>query len=174
MNTERLRELLSYDVETGVFRWRVSLNCNAVVGTVAGTRTDRGYIRIKIDHRDHRAHRLAWQHVNGTPPSSSIDHINGDPSDNRIENLREATHAQNMSNHKMRANNTSGFRGVSWNRQDGKWRVSARHEGVQRYLGRFSTPEEAARAYDAFVIATRGEFARTNLPTTEIGKSTQA
>ena len=70
---ERLRELLSYEPETGVFRWRVSRG-PAVAGSVAGSLTTYGYIKIKVDGRFYRAHRLAWIYVHGVWPSKDLDH----------------------------------------------------------------------------------------------------
>jgi hypothetical protein len=163
VDLEKLRARLKYDPETGVFTW-IFKHCGVRTGAAAGGLNQEGYIQIKFDRCNHRAHRLAWLFVYGVMPTAGLDHINGDRTDNRIQNLREATPAQNAANHKMLITNTSGFRGVRWNAKDRKWTAGAKHMRKYHYLGRFSTPEEAAQAYDAFVIAKHGEFARPNNP----------
>ncbi|WP_082537400.1 MULTISPECIES: HNH endonuclease signature motif containing protein [unclassified Aureimonas] len=91
-----LMQLFSYDPSTGDFT-RLSRIRRHQAGETAGWTDDRGYRRIKIDGRNHFAHRLAWLYVHGTLPTQ-IDHINQDTGDNRIANLRDATHALNQRN----------------------------------------------------------------------------
>lgn len=93
-----------------------------------------------------------------------VDHRNGDGLDNRRANLRPATVGQNNQNRAAQANNTSGFKGVSWQRSRGQWRASIRADGRVFHLGEYTTPEEAARAYDAAALSLHGAFARLNFP----------
>lgn len=86
------------------------------------------------------------------------DHRNRDPLDNRRENLRVATHSQNIFNSKMRENNSSGFRGVYY-KNNNKWRAQITIKGEQFHLGYFKTPEEAYAAYKRAVKRNFGEFA---------------
>ena len=90
------------------------------------------------------------------------DHANGNGLDNRRENLRPATSSQNAMNRATPSDNTSGFKGIS--RSGLKWRAYVGVSGRQTYLGSFTTPEEAARAYDAAALHHYGEFARPNFP----------
>lgn len=96
------------------------------------------------------------------PEDMQVDHKNQDGLDNRRSNLRLATPSQNQMNKKMMKNNTSGYRGVSWDKKSNKWRVSVNVAGRHFSLGRFDGIEEAAKARDEFVIANHGEFARVN------------
>src|ERR1019366_3461065 len=97
LTVQRLKELLSYDRNTGKFI-RLKTRGPYVAGSVAGTVSDLGYRSIFIDGRIYKEHRLVWLYITDKWPAWEIDHINRDPSDNRIENLREATPSQNMPN----------------------------------------------------------------------------
>lgn len=165
LTQERLRELLHYDLGTGIFRWRISTGRKIKAGSVAGSRMGNGYIHIGIDSRKYQAHRLAWLYVNGEWPSKDIDHKNNVKDDNRIGNLRLATMSQNIANARRRSDNTSGFKGVSWKKRDSKWCARIRDGNKYRHLGLFTDPADAAKAYDAAAIELHGEFARLNFPT---------
>lgn len=92
------------------------------------------------------------------------DHHNGNGLDNRRDNLRPATHAENMRNRALQRNNTSGFKGVNWHSRSRKWKAQIRTNGSKRHVGMFGTPEEAARAYDEAAREFHGEFATVNFP----------
>jgi hypothetical protein len=93
---EHLRQILSYRPETGLFKWKATLSNRAKAGDVAGSPNTKGYISIKVEGRQYKAHRLAWYFVYGQDPSDlEIDHKDLDKGNNRIENLRLATKAQN-------------------------------------------------------------------------------
>lgn len=156
---DRLKSLLSYDSETGVFTWRINVS-NRLKGTVAGSVRANGYLVIKISGRNYRAHRLAWLYAYGVWPKEQIDHRNGDRKDNRVNNLREATHQENQMNQKFHADNTSGFRGVNWHTRAKKWVAQIQKGGRSRYLGSFPTPEAASAAYEAKATQLFGEFKR--------------
>jgi hypothetical protein len=94
----RLKQLLDYDPETGVFTWRVNRGGAAKAGTRAGCPTPFYYRVIRIGGRSRREHSLAWLYVHGHWPADELDHINRVRDDNRIANLREVTHAENMQN----------------------------------------------------------------------------
>jgi hypothetical protein len=92
---------------------------------------------------------------------AGADHANGNGLDNRDRNLRKASAAQQVANQGLRSDNTSGYRGVVWNK--GKWLARLKVDGKQRYLGRFDTPEAAARAWNAAASAQWPGFARLNV-----------
>ena len=153
---ERARELLDYSPATGEFTWKQRRSSRSPIGGIAGTAHNCGYWQIQIDRKLHLAHRLAWLLQTGQWPTCEVDHINGIPSDNRWSNLREATHTENMWNIKVPATNTSGYLGVSWDVQAGKWRASIRIAGKKKVLGLFRTPEAAALAYSEAAVKSRG------------------
>lgn len=140
----RLHELLSYDPETGVMRWRVNKG-PVKAGDVAGNPT-RGYLQLMVDGHMTFVHRFIWFYVHGTWPIGNIDHIDGNRSNNRIANLRDVSQAMNIQNErKPRSNNKSGFLGVKANR--GLWKAEISINGKTKFLGRFKTPEEAHQVY---------------------------
>ena len=148
----RLKSLLHYDPDTGVFTWKVSPSSRVRPGDRAGSKNGRGYIRIMIDTKHYMTHRLAWLYVYGVWPVDKIDHINGDSLDNRICNLREATQAENMQNITVSASNTTGYLGVS--PVMSKYRAQIRVNCTALYLGLFDTPEQAHQAY----LAAKAKF----------------
>lgn len=146
LTAERLRELLNYDPETGVFTWRVSRRATARPGSVAGTITPKGYRAIWIG-ANYRAHRLAWLYVYGVWPTHEIDHIDGNRANNAIANLRDVTRSVNHENlRRARSDSAHGFLGVSPFK--GKWwKARITVNGKWQHLGTFKTPEEAHAAY---------------------------
>lgn len=146
LTQERLKELLDYDPDTGVFVWRVSRG-GINKDTQAGSKLSNGYIYISISKRRYYTHRLAWLYVHGCWPTNQIDHINRVRDDNRICNLREATPSENQWNGGKYKNNTSGLLGVQCIKSSGKWKAQITIHGIVKNLGHFNTPEEANAAY---------------------------
>jgi hypothetical protein len=144
----RLRELLTYDPASGLFRRaQVVKGSRWMVGEVAGYESRNGYVVIQIDGKNYAAHRLAWLYVHGAWPPCDIDHRNGVRSDNRIDNLRLATRSQNNQNQRAaKSNNHLGLLGVSTTKE-GRFKARIQVEGTQVRLGIFDTPEEAHAAY---------------------------
>jgi hypothetical protein len=89
-----------------------------------------------------------------------IDHINGDGLDNRRENLRLANSAQNAWNSRIAKNNTSGFKGVTFNKREGRWRAKISHDGKRINIGTYDTAELASAAYEGAARALFGAYAR--------------
>lgn len=91
-----------------------------------------------------------------------VDHRDCDGLNNRKENLRLATHAQNMRNRRRQSNNTSGFKGVYLSKRGDRWLGQIKFNGQYTYLGSFLQAADAARAYDAKARELYGDFARLN------------
>jgi len=150
-------EIFVYDPDTGYITNKVRRSSTAYEGDRAGRIDSKGYLRIRVKDRTFRAHRLAWWLFYGEWPAYSIDHINRDRSDNRICNLRSASRVENQGNSKLNSNNTSGYKGVTY---DGKrWRSYISIENKTKLLGVFDTKEQAAEAYAAAARLHFGEFA---------------
>jgi hypothetical protein len=96
------------------------------------------------------------------PDGVQVDHINGYGLDNRKENLRLCTNAENACNGRLRKNNTSGFRGVTWRNRDKKWRAQITVDGKCISLGLFKDAREAAIAYDQAALKYHGTFSTLN------------
>lgn len=156
---ETLRELFSYEPETGLFKRLVGRK-GVSAGAIAGTKTLNGYISIGIGKHKYYAHRLAWLWHHGVMPDFLIDHANGDKSDNRIDNLREADKSKNASNSRFHAKNKSGHKNVCWHKSMKKWHVQIRAAGKKYNLGFYSSLDEAAEVARSARSELHKEFAR--------------
>lgn len=147
LTAARLRELLHYDPETGVFTRKKSV-CNAAEGKIAGSRHSEGYLEITIDYKKYYAHRLAWMYINGVMPNGMIDHVDGVRSNNRISNLRTVDFYGNSHNvRKKSSGGTSSYLGVCFDKGTSRWKAQIRAFGKYMYLGLFDSEEEAHAAY---------------------------
>jgi len=136
INYERVIELFTY--RDGCLYRKIATTNTSKVGELAGGPDSKGYWRISINDRRYLAHRLIWLYHNRSMPLV-IDHIDGDPLNNRIENLRECTLSQNSQNSKMRADNTSGVKGVHWDKNSKKWITQIQTNGERVRLGSFKS-----------------------------------
>ena len=163
ISAETLRDILRYDIQTGVFVWR-NHRRSTLLGKVAGYRK-RGqrsfYVGISIYGQEYAAHRLAWLYVTGRWPKAQIDHKDMDGTNNSFSNLREASRSQNLANSPRRLDNSSGYKGVCWFAACEKWRADIAKDGKRHYLGLFDTAEAAHEAYAAAATKLHGEFARS-------------
>lgn len=147
LTQERLKELLSYNKETGQFHWAMSRGNKVKKGELAGSaKSGRGYFIIWIDYRAHLAHRLAWLYVTGQHPKNQIDHINGDKLDNAFANLRDVSQAINNQN-RRRANATSRTNTLGVFMRGEYFSARIRVGKRLIYKGVFKTSEEAHAAY---------------------------
>lgn len=153
LTAERLRELLHYSPETGVFTWLprdYSLFANDAsafrwhkrfAGKPAGHHRSDGYYDIRVDDHLHRSHRLAWLYMTGQWPAAYIDHRDRDPSNCQWSNLREATPGQNRQNQKKRKDSLQAHKGIEYHGKRFRVRISV--NGRRIISGSFLTLNEA-------------------------------
>lgn len=152
---ERVNEVLAYDADTGIFRWKVKVSDRAPVGKIAGGHTSSGHWRIRIDGHYYLAHRLAWLLVIGEWPSSEIDHKNRIRDDNKWNNLRVCTASQNHANSKLYAGNSTGFKGVQFVKSRKKFIAIVVKDGRRHHCG-FHL--DAAAAHAAYAVKAKELF----------------
>lgn len=139
---ERLKELMSYDLDTGDFIRVKGLGARgASEGKIAGWHGSNGYRYISIDRKKYLAHRLAFLYVTGEVPAG-VDHIDGNPANNAWCNLRPASRTQNMRNLKVRKDASTGVHGVQWEKRRNSWRVRV----GQKWVGYFKDFNDAVEA----------------------------
>jgi hypothetical protein len=128
------------------WKWQYEKNLGYATGIVEGKRV--------------RMHCI----IVHTPKGMETDHANLDRLDNRKENLRVCSHSENKMNVDKPSNNTSGYKGVDFQKYCKKWRAKIKVRGCFYHLGYFDSPVEAAHAYDEFAKKNCGEFAKLNFP----------
>jgi hypothetical protein len=158
LTQDELKQILHYDPDTGIFKWRVARG-RCAAGVKAGYKNNKGYILIRVRGKMLKAHRLAWLYMIGAWPTEMIDHANRDGADNRWINLRAATREQNHGNSRISARNTSGVRGVSWRSDVCRWEAAMRVNCRTIHLGIFDSKEDARAARVEAARKRWGEFA---------------
>lgn len=151
LTAERLRKVLEYDPETGIFTRATSFH-NRYVGKEAGTLTMDGYKSILINGKIYRAHRLAWLYTYDFFPELMLDHVNGDRSDNRIANLRMCGYSNNQENRSLSGSGAIKYLGVYFDKRRKKFISQITSQGVTKHLGSFAT---ALEAHEAYLIAKK-------------------
>ena len=139
-SAERLRELFSYDPETGVVTVQKTTP-NRKAGTTAGALQKSGYLAVSVDNKAYMLHRIIWLlHYNEDPSDNVIDHIDHDRTNNRIDNLRLVSNQQNLFNRKS----AKGFT----RKPGGKFMAQIMLDGKGYCLGRYTCPLMARLAYE--------------------------
>lgn len=143
-----------------VYRWHVAQVKRGYWYAVRATARVKGRQGRVFMHRD----------ILGVTDSCVIvDHIDLNTLNNQRANLREATRAQNRQNSRLPQNNTSGFKGASWNTNAKAWNAQITLDGRSTNLGYYATAREAAQAYDRAAVKHFGVLARTNFSTQNQG-----
>jgi hypothetical protein len=139
---DRLHELFEY--KEGYLYYKNDLldtlgrKTKITKGSKAGGIHPLGYVKMRVDGKMYMGHRIVWKMFNKDFESGTLDHINNQPADNRIENLRLATVEQNNQNARLRKDNTSEVKGVSWNSRDKYWTASIMVDKKRKILGNFT------------------------------------
>lgn len=147
-----------FDYKDGILYRKKQTGTKTKVGEVVGTLTKQGYTRVGVKSSRYLAHRLIWLMFNNSLPEF-IDHIDCNKQNNRIENLRIAEKGNNNRNINWNRKNTSGYKGVSLDKETGKWKAQINCNGKKHSIGRFKTPELAHAAYCKKAVEFFGEFA---------------
>ena len=171
LTAEYVREALNYNPETGDLVWKArpiwhfkdrgamtSWNTR-YAGQTAGTDLNGRYLSIRIDKRSYLVHRIIWLHVHGRLPTEQLDHINTFKKDNRIVNLREATASQNQHNRPLQVNNTSGAKGVYFDKTTKDWLVRVNRGGRTVFCARRKSREKAEKVLREYREKEHLEFA---------------
>lgn len=146
ITAERLRELVHYCPETGIFTHLQSRGCKKA-GMQAGCLLPSGYVSIMVDGFRTMAHRFAWLYMTGSWPSAEIDHIDGNKSNNSFSNLRDVSRSVNTQNqNRAKRSSKTGYLGVRFCGKD-KFTAAITLDGKTKYLGVFKDPKDAHAAY---------------------------
>mgnify|MGYP001348825137 CR=1 FL=1 len=146
LSLEEAQEYFIYNPDTGHMYWRKSPGGRPVVGDIVGYICD-GYRSVGFKGITHKVHRLAWLLSYGVYPVEFIDHINHTNDDNRLINLREAEYIDNNRNAVIRIDNTTGYQGITWRKDNKKWcvRIGGGSKG-RIYIGQFTDKQDAIAA----------------------------
>lgn len=162
LTAERLREVLDYNLETGVFLRKAARGNDHLIGKPTSQKPRKnGYLTIRVDGVMYYAQRLAWLHFYGSWPVNQAEHRNTVKIDNRISNLRDATKSQNRANISAHKNSATGIKGVNWDVKSKKFRAQISKDGEKIMLGLYESACAAGAAYAASAERLFGEFART-------------
>jgi len=157
LTQEYLKKLFEY--QAGLLYWRIKPSPRINIGAQAGCVDKNGYRIIRINKQNYKAHRIIFFMFNGYWPEM-VDHINGNKDDNRIENLRAADQHTNQYNRGIPKNNSSGVRGVYWNKSANKWQAYCWVDGVNHHIGVYTDLNEAKLARENFTKIHHKNYAR--------------
>lgn len=150
ITAEQAREIFDYSLVTGRMHRRIPSN-RRPAGSGVGRTSKWGYLHVTVggrNGRDYLVHRLAWLMVTGEWPHGEIDHIDGNKQNNAWHNLRDVDRAVNSQNMKLaKSTSGNGLLGVHWHAHIKKWAARITVHSKTRYLGSFTTKEEAHEAY---------------------------
>ena len=141
----RLKELMTYDADTGIFTRIKSVN--RAGKRVSNKTNSDGYLSFCIDYKLYLQHRAAWLYIYGEFPVGHIDHINRVKTDNRLCNLRVVTEFENSQNTTPAKNNL--YPHVYWLAKKHSFRVRVKSAG-KAYVRFFKSLEDAKKCSDEF------------------------
>ncbi len=121
-----------------------------------------GYAARDIGGRNNKQHIYMHRYICMAPDGYEVDHINQNKLDNRKENLRVVLPEKNYYNRAKQINNTTGYKGVCYDRKRNKYMATISYKRKQMNLGRFKTAKEAAKAYNEAAIKLHGDYSCLN------------
>jgi len=142
LTQERLKEILHYNPETGIFtNLKKKQGPNNTKQDAGWLDKSTGYIRISIDNKTYRIHRLAFLYMEGYLPKEA-DHRDTNPLNNSWNNLRDCSKSQNSMNRNLRADNKTGHKGMSLHR--GLYICDVKAKGIRKTKSFHLEEKEAA------------------------------
>ncbi len=150
---------IRYEKETGLLYWNDDTKNKRRGMLVGGSTNGKGYRKVKYRKAQLSQHRVIFFIHHGYMPEL-IDHIDCDRSNNRLENLRACTSAQNNQNARLAVTNTSGHKGVHFNKDDNAWAAEVKHNGKRIRFRYFKNKDDAINAVREARERLHGEFAR--------------
>lgn len=142
-----------FEYRDGKLYWKKTDAHRCKIGQEVGFFDELGYRKVNFKYKKEAVHRIIFLMHYGYLPKE-IDHIDGNPSNNMIQNLREATRSEQCSNTKLRKDNLSGLKGISWDKNRNKWLVRVNCNKKTVYQGRFDDLELA----ELVAIEARDKF----------------
>ena len=130
------------------FKWRINRGSNGVP------------YAIKCGSPRYENPVLMHRFILGCPNGIAVDHRDMNTLNNTRINIRIADYTQNNANRIKQKNNTSGFRGVCWERNRARWRAKIAFHRKRIHLGYFKCKEDAIKAYRLAAIKIFGEYYR--------------
>jgi hypothetical protein len=160
---QQLQKTFSY--KEGNLYWKIKHSKSINIGQQAGCYHAIHNRRvIRFDGKLYKQYTLIWIWHNGEIPSGKvIDHIDRNCANDRIDNLRVCTQRENTMNQSLSKANTSGYKGITYDKERGNWQASIFLNYKRKFLGRYSTKEDAAIAYNNAASKYYGQFANKNI-----------
>ena len=159
-NATQEEVLRLFEYRDGVLYWKERPRCSRKPpGDIsAGFESTQGYKKVKVNKETYYVHQIVFLMHHGYIPEV-VDHIDRNTSNNRIENLRASNKSLNACNSKLRADNSSGHRGVTWNKVSTKWQVQLQFKNRCKHFGLFDDFELACLVADESRRLYHGEHA---------------
>lgn len=145
-----------FKYDNGKLIYRYTIHSKQKQGESPKKQPSNSYLMVTVNYKSYLVHRVIYLMHTGELPEL-LDHIDRDTYNNKIENLRPADKALNSWNRGLQANNSSGYRGVSWNVHAGKWHAYIKDKGKRLHIGLYDNVEEASKAYECKRFELRGD-----------------
>lgn len=154
-----VRRIFTYDPVEGILRWNIH-GRGIPFGKAAGSSSTKGgHLAVSIGGKDYKVQVIIWLWMTGNWPQSMVDHRDRIKQNNKWDNLRLATRSQNAMNTKVRADNTSGHKGVFLVKKTSIYHAYIDVDKKRISLGWGMTFDEAVKVRKAAEKKYHGKFA---------------
>ena len=148
-----------FEYKDGELYWKKPTAKKIRIGSIVGSVDARGYKKVRFFNKVYAVHRIIFLMHHGYLPTE-IDHKDNNKINNKIENLRPATVNQNRQNALTRKDNSSGAKGVSFDKNKNKWNVRIQVNKKTKRIGYFEDLELADLVAQEARDLYHGEFAK--------------